>query len=135
MAIVLSDDRLSILLHLRSDNHLWSVPGGSAEFGEDAVSVVRREVFEETGINVEIVRAFGLYSSPERFVFHYPDGNEVHSYVLGVECRKTGGIESAQSDDSLDVRWFDLSNLPDNLMPMQYEVIQDALKNGGFELK
>ena len=135
MAIVLSPDRRQILLHLRSDNQLWSVPGGSAEFGEDIAELTKREVREETGIEVEIIRAFGIYSSPKKFTFHYPDGNEIHSYVIGVECRKIGGFEGSQADDSLDVRWFATDRLPGNLMPMQTEVISDALNNCEFVLK
>lgn len=135
MAIVLSSDRQQILLHLRSDNGLWSVPGGSAEFGEDVTTLTHREVLEETGITIQIIRAFGIYSSPLNFLFRYPDGNEAHSYVLGVECKKTGGTEAPLSDDSVEVRWFDISALPENLMPMQHDVIRDALAAADFVIR
>lgn len=135
MAVILSKDREQILLHLRSDNNLWSLPGGSAEFGEDIATVLAREVREETGIAVSMVRAFALYSSPERFTFRYPDGNEVHSYVVGIECVKESGVERPESDDSLEVKWFPVNNLPANIMEMQLEVILDALDSREFLLK
>ena len=97
--------------------------------------LVHREVLEETGVRVRIVRPFALYSSPEQFTIRYPDGNEVHSFVLGVECRKIRGQERSQDDDSIGARWFDLNALPTNLMPMQYELIEDAIVNQAFLLK
>lgn len=134
MICIFSEDRESILLHLRDDADLWSVPGGSAEFGESLEELVKREAFEEVGLEIAIDRVFGIYSSPTDFIFKYRDGNEVHSYVVGVECRKISGFEQSNSDDSLEVRWFKVNNLPDNLMKNQYQVINDCL-SGGFSVK
>jgi hypothetical protein len=41
----------------------------------------------------------------------------------------------SQDDDSIGARWFDLNELPANLMPMQYELIEDAIANQAFLLK
>jgi 8-oxo-dGTP diphosphatase len=38
----------------------WSIPGGRVEPGEDAVAAVHREVLEETGLSVEVVRLLGV---------------------------------------------------------------------------
>jgi ADP-ribose pyrophosphatase YjhB (NUDIX family) len=135
MVVILSEDRQQILLHMRTDNNLWSLPGGSAEFGESAHQLIGREVVEETGITVEFVRAFGIYSQPEQFTFRYPDGNIVHSFVLGVECKKSGGVERSNSADSSEVRWFPVASLPPNIMEMQKQVISDALCRQEFALR
>jgi 8-oxo-dGTP pyrophosphatase MutT (NUDIX family) len=43
-----------LLMIERTDNGLWALPGGAQDLGESVVEAARREVHEETGIDVEI---------------------------------------------------------------------------------
>jgi 8-oxo-dGTP pyrophosphatase MutT (NUDIX family) len=43
-----------LLMIERTDNGLWALPGGAQDLGESEVEAARREVHEETGIDVEI---------------------------------------------------------------------------------
>lgn len=43
-----------ILLHRRSDNDLWALPGGSMDIGESISETAVREVKEETGLDVRV---------------------------------------------------------------------------------
>ena len=63
-AIIFDDDG-GILLEKRSDNGWWGLPGGHVEIGESAQDAVVREVLEETGLVVEIMRLVGVYSHPD----------------------------------------------------------------------
>nr|MDQ3344522.1 NUDIX domain-containing protein [Actinomycetota bacterium] len=47
VSAVVTNDAGEILLHRRSDNELWSVPGGAMELGESISQAVAREVKEE----------------------------------------------------------------------------------------
>ena len=53
-----------ILLHRRTDNQLWSIPGGGMEIGETIAGTVVREVAEETGLKAEPERLVGIYTNP-----------------------------------------------------------------------
>lgn len=79
-----------------------------------------------TGLNIKIVRLIGVYSDPAYWIFEYPDGNRAHAFAAAFECKVISGKLSANMKDSLDVKWFPLNNLPDNLMPMHPGVISDC---------
>jgi ADP-ribose pyrophosphatase YjhB (NUDIX family) len=70
---VVVDQAGRILLIRRSDNGLWAIPGGLMDIGEDIARTVRREVKEETGLDVEPEAIVGIYSNP-RHVIEFPNG-------------------------------------------------------------
>ena len=130
-AVILNSERDSVLLHLRNDQPMWSLPGGPPDFGESFSQCVLREVKEETGLVVKIVRLIGIYSEPDHWIFSYPDGNRAHAFAAAFECEVVSGELMPNMTDSLDVSWFAVNDLPKNLMPMHPKVISDCL--GGKE--
>ena len=129
MAVIFDEAAKSILLHHRTDNNLWSLPGGSLDFGESLHQAVKREVQEETGLIIEPTRFIGVYSDPRRFIFEYPDGNKVHSVVTAFRCEVRGGSLVRVNEESQDARWFRIGRLPCNIWRMQRGVIADAIRN------
>lgn len=128
VAAVIQDGAGQILLQRRSDNGLWGLPGGSVEIGESVRDAIVREVREETGLSVEVVRLIGVYSDPRIQIVRYPDGNVVHYISSLFACRIVAG-DLQTGDETLDLRFFDPTDLPDDLVPMHRIRIQDALTN------
>lgn len=73
---IIQDQQGRILLQKRSDYGNWGLPGGGMEPGESIEETMKREVFEETGLEVIEYDLYGIYSGP-RMQYRYPDGNEV----------------------------------------------------------
>ncbi|MDD9912272.1 MAG: NUDIX domain-containing protein [Alphaproteobacteria bacterium] len=134
MAVVLDETRTKILLHLRRDHQKWGLPGGSVDFGETFEQAVIREVEEETGYTIKVNRVFGAFSNPEHFVFSYPDGNKVQGFMLGFECSVIGGEAITSNSESLDVQWFPLDDMPENLFENHKTVIDGYLTADTFIL-
>ena len=128
VAAVIQDGAGQILLQRRSDNGLWGLPGGSVEIGVTVRDAIVREVREETGLSVEVVRLIGVYSDPRIQIVRYPDGNVVHYISSLFACRIVAG-DLQTGDETLDLRFFDPTDLPDDLVPMHRIRIQDALAN------
>jgi ADP-ribose pyrophosphatase YjhB (NUDIX family) len=126
-AVIWDTKRNSVLLHLRNDKPMWSLPGGPPDFGESFADCIIREVKEETGLDVEIVRLIGVYSEPKYWIFSYPDGNKAHAFAAAFECRVVSGELVPNMIDSLEVKWFPVDDLPNNLMPMHPKVISDCI--------
>jgi 8-oxo-dGTP pyrophosphatase MutT (NUDIX family) len=89
-ALVLDDTGERMLLTRRSDNGHWCLPGGRMDPGESVAETCVREVREETGLEVEVVRLIGLYSSPDMLV-EYADGNRRQIVAAHFLVRVLGG--------------------------------------------
>ena len=70
----------------------WQIPGGQIEYGEDAEAAIMRELKEETGFDVSIIRLLPKVLSN----VHQNDG--AHIIIIAYECEITGGEFS--SDDA-----------------------------------
>lgn len=101
---IVVDDEGRILLHRRSDNKLWSIPGGAMAIGETIAQTVVREVREETGLEVEPSYIVGVYSDPNHVV-EYDDGESRQQFSVCFACQLVGG-EVAPGDESLQARFF-----------------------------
>jgi 8-oxo-dGTP pyrophosphatase MutT (NUDIX family) len=124
---VVFDASGKLLLQLRSDNHHWAMPGGRLDPGEDIRTCAVREVFEETGLQVRVLRVVGLYSDPYQFMIaRYPDGTTTQMFNVCFECAIIGG-ELTLSDESLEIGFFDLNALPEPLLLTHKPRIADAL--------
>lgn len=101
---VLPDGR--IVLVQRRDNGKWSLPGGIIDWGEDIQTSVRRELIEETGLNlVKINRLVGVYSDPGR-------DPRFHSICVVVEAEVDGEIQVHDKLEVMNVQAFSLNDLP-----------------------
>jgi len=105
------NERGQILLAKRTDNGLWCVPGGHMDPGETLSQACLRELFEETGLEAEVARLVGIYSDPQNSL-HIAQGPEWHTVRVSFLCKITGGT-IRPSEETSEIRYFDLDNLPD----------------------
>ncbi|HUU13039.1 MAG TPA: NUDIX hydrolase [Terriglobia bacterium] len=85
----------------------WSVPGGMLELGEDLGEAARRELKEETGLEVEPLEVLTVFDRIQR------QGRRVkyHFVIVDFACRlKRGRLKPAS--DVLDARWVRRQDLP-----------------------
>ncbi len=102
-AIVLNPEG-KILLQLRSDTHVWALPGGAMEIGETIGQTAVRETKEETGLDVEPEDIVGIYTNPNHVVA-FSNGEVRQQFSVCFACRLVGG-EIAVSEESTEVAFF-----------------------------
>ena len=103
-ALIFDDEKLLIVERAGEPfKGYWSLPGGIVECGEKLEQGIRREVLEETGLEVEALSVFEIF---ERII---PDGEgriEYHYVLIDYLCRVTGG-ELKAGDDVSSARWVE----------------------------
>jgi ADP-ribose pyrophosphatase YjhB (NUDIX family) len=122
-AVVLDGDR--VLLIRRGHEPMqgqWSIPGGVLEVGETLLEGVRREVLEETGLEVEPIALVEVLDRIARD----SDGRVQYHYVLvDYLCRVTGGGLCCATD-ATEARWASREEL-DGIASFTVAVIEKAM--------
>lgn len=114
--IVFHQDK--VLLIKRSDAPMWAFPGGGVERGETPEETTVRELKEETGLDVSIIRLVGTY---------FPKGPFVKNTNVYL-CKMEGGTLIA-GDEVRESRFFPPNNLPSALPPIMVDFLSDTLLN------
>lgn len=127
----------SVVLHYRPQNlkilfikrngdpfkGCWALPGGFLDMDEAPEEGVKRELKEETGLEVEEVLQIGAFGNPNRD----PRGRVISICFLTVlKSESVDGIEAAS--DASDARWFNIHELPEELAFDHDEIIGQTLK-------
>lgn len=102
-AIVLHDDQLLMVQRANDPGKgLWSLPGGRVELGEYLADALKREVREETGLEVEVGELAGILEVP---------GAELHYVILDYHATLIGERTATKGSDASDVRWVPLKEV------------------------
>ncbi|WP_204801718.1 NUDIX hydrolase [Mycobacterium riyadhense] len=113
--IVIRDDG-RVLVIKRDDNGHWEAPGGVLELDESFEAGVRREVLEETGIEVTVERLTGVYK------------NLTHGIVaLVYRCRPAGG-EPHATEEACEIRWMTKNEVQSAMVPAFGVRVLDAFE-------
>lgn len=121
---IIENDKGQILLQKRRDNGKWAILGGCMEIGENVRDVVKREVFEEAGIEVDELELFGIYSGEESIIV-YP--NKDICNVTGIVFRTSSykGEIKNNTEEAIEHRFFHKTELPDDLNEYDARIIMD----------
>ncbi len=111
--IVVRDDG-RVLAVCRRDNQHWEPPGGVLELHETFDQGVRREVLEETGIEVQVERLTGVYKNMPRGIV-----------ALVFRCSPVGG-QIATTNEALSASWLTMKEIHHYMDPAYVVRVADA---------
>jgi len=128
-AIILDDDG-RVLLQRRTDLDCWGLPSGSVELDETAFEALKREVREETRLEVQQAEPMALYSGPSQR-FQYPNGDEIQCFSVAFIVRDWVGEPKADGVEGSEVRFWPTDALPENLVNIHARTLDDFKQYDG----
>lgn len=126
--VIILNEANEVLLQLRGGGG-WGLPGGIMELGESMEETAMREVFEETGLTIGQLTLVGLYSGKDYYL-KVANGDELYSVTAVFTVREISGDLLKDGVETIDLRYFPLDELPEDLVPSYRTFIEDW--NGGM---
>ena len=120
---VVFDAEGRILVQTRYDFDWLSVPGGAMELGESLAETARREVLEETGIEVAIKGLAGVLTHP-RYNLHYPNGDDVQQWTAVFWGEVAGGEMRPDGGETLGVMFMEPAEFMEKGHPAHREMVR-----------
>lgn len=121
-------DQGRVLLVREREDGCWTLPGGWADIGSSAGENTVREVKEESGYDVEIVKLAAVYDRDR----HGHPAIPFHAYKLFFLCRLKGGAP-AHSNETDGVDFFEENDIPKlsltRVMPAQIRHMFEHLRH------
>lgn len=113
-AVVIVNENGEILLQSRADRDAWGLPGGCQDLGENLRRTGQREVKEETNLDIDLedLNLIEIVSGESRRN-SYPNGDVVFNNTA-LYWADTYSGELKWDEESKDLRFFSLNNLPEN---------------------
>ena len=116
-----------ILMQQRTYPHgVWGLPGGLMELGESTEETVRREVLEETGLVIGILKLFGVYSG-KGYQCLAENGDEFDVVTTVYTTSDFSGEVNVMDNESLNFQWFDLDCLPSPIAGTHRKIVADYI--------
>lgn len=126
-AIVIKDDK-TLLMYSETADHYYSI-GGGVHIGEKAEDCIKREVFEETGVDFEIVRPLFLIENFFKGKYGSIDNKTCHTieFYFLLKAPKTMNFKNNSvnmDDDAEKLIWLPIDRLdeydirPKNIIPL-----------------
>ncbi|MEM5612808.1 NUDIX domain-containing protein [Bacillus thuringiensis] len=115
VAAVIKNEQGEILFQYPGGEY-WSLPAGAIEPGETPEEAVIREVWEETGLKVQVKNKKG-YLEGKGSVIYIRMGDQVEYIVVVFECEITSGKLKSIDGESLKLQYFSFSEKPTLALP------------------
>lgn len=116
IAIILNADKSQVLLVKRCDVPIWVLPGGGIEVGETPEEALIREIEEETGYIVQILRKGAEYHPINRLA----------AFTTVFICQIRSGHICLSSETNA-IAFFPLHHLPSNFFPPHKHWLSEIL--------
>ncbi|MBM7661095.1 8-oxo-dGTP pyrophosphatase MutT (NUDIX family) [Bacillus mesophilus] len=128
VVLIVNEDNELLLQH-RTDGD-WGLPGGNTEVGERLEETARREVKEETGLDIGELDLLGVFSGKDYYL-KLNNGDELYSVTAVYVTKEYKRTLKVDKEESIDVKFFKLNELPMNLSDGTRSFITPYIKQMG----
>ncbi|HEY9662383.1 MAG TPA: NUDIX hydrolase [Allocoleopsis sp.] len=109
-------NRPILLIERLNPPYGWAIPGGFVDYGESVETAARREAREETGLDIDLIEQFQVYSDPDR---------DPRQHTLSIVFLATATADPQAGDDAKAIGIFELWQLPQPLCFDHDRILKD----------
>lgn len=104
-ALIFDEHGRVLMIRTQKWSHLWGIPGGKIKFGEDSVAALRREIKEETDLEIEGIEFVLVQDCIHSREFY----RDAHFLLLNYTCRRVGTTPVRLNEEAEEFRWVTLA--------------------------
>ncbi|RLQ92296.1 NUDIX hydrolase [Falsibacillus albus] len=112
--VIILNDQDELLLQHRNDGS-WGLVGGLMELGESMEETARREVKEESGLEIGKMTLIDVISGPDYYL-KLENGDELYSVTAVYASKEVSGEIEIDQSESRNMKYFKADQLPDNMI-------------------
>ena len=129
-ALIVQDNKLLLIKYENRKGVHYNLPGGGIRRGESIRKCLKREVYEETGCKVDVGPLLLVSEyDPKKHKKYF---GKIHKLTLFFRCDLKNDYEPTlppkPDRNQVDIEWFPLDALPENLYPLFHELIREAIE-------
>jgi 8-oxo-dGTP pyrophosphatase MutT (NUDIX family) len=132
--VIILNPEGEILMQQNAVTGSWQIPGGYLEPGENLENTARREVNEETNLDLGDLTLWGVFSGPE-FHWFMPNGDEVYNVTVAFVTTDYRGELRADGEEGEALTFAALKSLPEVLGPSVKHVLDAFAEYQGSSVK
>ena len=103
-ALIFNSAGEALMVRTQKWSNLWGIPGGKIRFGEDSIDALRREIKEETHLEIEQIQFVLAQDCIRSSEFH----RDAHFVLLNYTCRCVGAPQVILNEEAQQFRWASL---------------------------
>lgn len=115
-----------VLIERKNPPFGWAIPGGFVDYGESVETAAIREAKEETGLDIELIEQFYVYSDPSR---------DPRQHTLSVVFLATAIGQPQAADDAKHLELFEPWRIPQNLCFDHDRILKDYWRYRHYKIR
>jgi mutator protein MutT len=123
-ALIFNELGQVLMIRTQKWSNLWGIPGGKIEWGETSEDALRREVKEETGLEIEAIR-FVLVQDCIGSREYY---REAHFVLLNYTCQARNGLAVVLNEEAQEFRWVTVEEAARLPLNRPTQILLEAVK-------
>jgi phosphoglycolate phosphatase-like HAD superfamily hydrolase/ADP-ribose pyrophosphatase YjhB (NUDIX family) len=100
-ALIFDADNRVLMIRTQKWSNLWGIPGGKIKFGEPSIDALRREIKEETNLEIDSLKFVLVQDCIHSREFY----REAHFVLLNYTCRVNGQSAVKLNEEAQEFRW------------------------------